>query len=218
MNVEPRPIITLFNGKLVITNTVTSTWAMMAIIMGVVWFLSRRYPTALEMLMDFVTDLVADVVGRETAHVYMPFLGALAIFIAVGNSIGVVPGFVSPTRDINTPAALALVVFFAVHYFGVKAKGWLQYLKDLASPLYLLPLTLPLELIGQLSRTLSLTLRLFGNILSGEMVVAVIFSLIQPLIQIPLVSLNLFTGLLQAYIFAILAMVYIGAGVAASNS
>ncbi len=150
MNVEPRPIITLFDGKLVITNTVTSTWAMMAIIMGVVWFLSRRYPTALEMLMDFVTDLVADVVGRETAHVYMPFLGTLAIFIAVGNSIGVVPGFVSPTRDINTPAALALVVFFAVHYFGVKAKGWLQYLKDGGSGDFLADSTLDTDPPGEL--------------------------------------------------------------------
>lgn len=218
MNVAPHAAITLFGGRLVITNTVTSTWAMMAVIMGVSWYLHRRYPMALEMLIDFLTDLVADVVGADTAHLYMPFLGALAIFIAFANLIGVVPGFVSPTRDVNTPAALAILVFFAVHYFGINAKGWLQYLKDLASPLYLLPLTLPLELIGQFSRTLSLTLRLFGNVLSGEMVVAVIFSLVQPLLQLPLVGLSLFTGLLQAYIFTVLAVVYIGAGIAASDS
>jgi F-type H+-transporting ATPase subunit a len=129
-----------------------------------------------------------------------------------------VPGIISPTRDISTPLALAITVFFAVHYFGIKAKGLLQYLKDLASPLYLLPLMLPLELIGQFSRTLSLTLRLFGNIISGELVVAVIFSLVPLFVQLPLVGLSLFTGLLQAYIFTVLATVYIGAGVEASES
>lgn len=218
MDIEPHQVLTLFGGRVVITNTVTSTWAMIAVIMGVAWYLYRSYPTALELLMDFLTDLVADVVGEETAQLYMPFLGALAIFIAFANIIGVVPGFVSPTSDVNTPAALAIVVFFAVHYFGINVKGWLRYLKDLASPLYLLPLTLPLELIGQFSRTLSLTLRLFGNILSGEMVVAVIFSLVPLFAQLPLVGLSMFTGLLQAYIFTVLATVYIGAGVAANNA
>ncbi len=218
MGVEPHQVIALFDGRIVITNTVTSTWAMLLVIMGLALYLYRRYPTALEMLMDFLTDLVADVVGEETAQLYMPFLGSLAIFIAFANIIGVVPGFVAPTRDVNTPAALAIVVFFAVHYFGINAKGWLQYLKDLASPLYLLPLTLPLELIGQFSRTLSLTLRLFGNILSGEMVIAVIFSLVPLFVQLPLVGLSMFTGLLQAYIFTVLATVYIGAGIAANDA
>ena len=218
MGVEPHQVIALFDGRIVITNTVTSTWAMLLVIMGLALYLYRRYPTALEMLMDFLTDLVADVVGEETAQLYMPFLGSLAIFIAFANIIGVVPGFVAPTRDVNTPAALAMVVFFAVHYFGINAKGWLQYLKDLASPLYLLPLTLPLELIGQFSRTLSLTLRLFGNILSGEMVIAVIFSLVPLFVQLPLVGLSMFTGLLQAYIFTVLATVYIGAGIAANDA
>lgn len=218
MGVEPHQVIALFDGRIVITNTVTSTWAMLLVVMGLALYLYRRYPTALEMLMDFLTDLVADVVGEETAQLYMPFLGAMAIFIAFANIIGVVPGFVAPTRDVNTPAALAIVVFFAVHYFGINAKGWLQYLKDLASPLYLLPLTLPLELIGQFSRTLSLTLRLFGNILSGEMVIAVIFSLVPLFVQLPLVGLSMFTGLLQAYIFTVLATVYIGAGIAANDA
>lgn len=218
MGIEPHQVVTLFGGRLVITNTVTSSWAMIALIMGLALYLYQRYPTALEMLMDFLTDLVADVVGEATAQLYMPFLGSLAIFIAFANVIGVIPGFVSPTRDVNTPAALAIVVFFAVHYFGISAKGWMQYLKDLASPLYLLPLTLPLELIGQFSRTLSLTLRLFGNILSGEMVIAVIFSLVPLFVQLPLVGLSMFTGLLQAYIFTVLATVYIGSGIAANGT
>ena len=216
MGVGPVNVIHLF-GDVWITNTVTSTWVMMALIVAAAIVLGKRQPVALEMVVDFLMDTIGDVMG-ENAAVYLPFLGSLAIFLAVANTVGVVPGIISPTRDISTPLALAITVFFAVHYFGIKAKGLLQYLKDLASPLYLLPLMLPLELIGQFSRTLSLTLRLFGNIISGELVVAVIFSLVPLFVQLPLVGLSLFTGLLQAYIFTVLATVYIGAGVEASES
>ena len=211
MGVEPVNVIRLW-GDVWITNTVTSTWFMMALVLGVGLYLRRRYPTALEMLLDFLTDMIADVMG-DAAPDYIPFIGTLTIFIAVANVIGIVPFIASPTRDISTPGALAILVFFAVHYYGIRAKGLVQYLKDMVSPLYLLPLLLPLEIIGQLSRTLSLTLRLFGNIISGELVVAVIFSLIPLFVELPLVGLSMFTGLLQAYIFAILTTVYIGAGV-----
>jgi F-type H+-transporting ATPase subunit a len=150
--------------------------------------------------------------GRP-AEPYLPFLGALAIFIAFSNIIGVVPLVVTPTRDINTPLALALTVFFSVHYFGIRAKGAVGYLKGLASPIFMLPL----EAISQLSRTLSLTLRLFGNIISTELIVAVIFTLVPLLVPLPLVGFSMFTGLLQAYIFTALATVYIGAALEAGE-
>lgn len=213
MGIEPRPVFELFGGQLVITNTVTSTWAMMVFIVAGAILLEKYQPVALEMVVDFLSDTIAEVLGEEMTPLYLPFLGTLAIFIAFANALGVVPGLIAPTRDLATTLALALVVFFAVHYFGIRAKGLGQYLKDLASPLYLLPLILPLELIGQVSRTLSLTLRLFGNVLSGELVVAVIFSLVPLFVQLPLVGLSLFTGLLQAYIFTVLATVYISTGV-----
>jgi len=216
MDVRPQNVLHLF-GDVWITDTVISTWVMMALVVLVVVVLRKRQPAALEMLIDFLLDIVASVMGNEVAKTYLPFLGTLAIFIGVANSVGIVPMLVSPTRDISTPLALALVVFFAVHYYGIRAKGVLGYLKDLASPLYLAPLTLPLELIGQLSRTLSLTLRLFGNIISAELVVAVIFSLIPWLVELPMVALSLFTGLLQAYIFTSLATVYIDSAVKASE-
>ncbi len=212
MGLEPRNMIHLF-GNVWITNTVTSTWAMMAMIVAAAYVLRKKQPVALEMLVDFLNDMVADVMGAEAAPLYLPFLGTLAIFIAVADNLSIIPGLVSPTRDISTPLALAIVVFFAVHYYGIRAKGLIRYLIDLASPIYLIVLTLPLEIIGQLSRTLSLTLRLFGNILSGEMIVAVIFSLLPLFVQLPLVGLSMFTGLLQAYIFTSLATVYISTGV-----
>jgi F-type H+-transporting ATPase subunit a len=108
---------------------------------------------------------------------------------------------------------LALVVFFSVHYFGICAKGLWGYLKDLASPIF----TLPLEMISQLSRTMSLTLRLFGNIISAELLVAVLFALVPLFVPLPLVGFSMLTGVLQAYIFTALAAVYIAAGLGASS-
>ena len=193
-------------------DTVISTWVMMALVVGGAIFVGRRRPTALEMVVDFLNDMVSDVMGRP-AEPYLALLGSLTIFIAAANVIGVVPFVVNPTRNINTPLALALIVFFSVHYFGVRAKGVMGYFKSLASPVFMLPL----EVIGQLSRTLSLTLRLFGNVISTELVVAVIFALIPLFVPLPLVGFSMFTGVLQAYIFTVLAAVYIGAGLEAGE-
>jgi len=209
-DVFPRVVFTPFG--IPIRDTVVSTWAMIALVVIVVVILGRRRPMALEMLVDFLNDTIAEVMGRPAAP-YLPVLGALAIFIAVADVIGVVPFLISPTRDINTPLALALVVFFSVHYFGIRAKGFGGYLKDLASPIF----TLPLEIIGQLSRTVSLTLRLFGNIVSTELIVAVIFVLVPLFVPLPLIGFSILTGVLQAYIFTALAAVYIAAGVEASS-
>ena len=196
----------LFNFP--IRDTVVSTWVMMAIVSGLAIWIGKREPVALEMLFDFLNDTISDVMGRS-GELFLPFLGSLAIFIAFANVIGIVPFLMSPTSDINTTLALALVVFFSVHYFGIRVKGVIGYLKNLANPIFLLPL----EIIGQLSRTLSLTLRLFGNIFSGELIVAIIFALIPLFVPLPLAGLGVFTGLLQAYIFTVLASVYIAAGV-----
>ena len=120
----------------------------------------------------------------------------------------------TPTKDLNTPVALALVVFFSVHYFGIRELGLRGYFKQLASPIFMLPL----ELISQVSRSLSLSMRLFGNVISGEIIVAVIFSLIPVIAPLPLQMFTMFTGLLQAYIFTVLASVYVGAAVEAGSS
>ena len=221
-DVLPRAI---FPGS-VVTDTVVSTWIMMIIIIGAAIVVRHRFPVALEKLIDFLSSTVSDVMERP-AGPYLPFLGALTIFIAAANVLSILPAIplpggkmlpiVSPTRDINTPAALAITVFFSVHIFGIWKKGVWHYFKDLASPLYLAPLMFPLEIFGQLSRTLSLTLRLFGNILSGELLVAVIFSMAPLVVPLPLTVLGLFTGLLQAYIFTTLAAVFIGAAVRANE-
>ncbi len=209
--VFPEVVFVLFG--IPIRDTVVSTWMMMAIILVFAVVINKRQPVLLEMLVDFLADTFTNVMGVSSAP-YLPLLGSLAIFIAFANIISIVPGIISPTKDINTPLALAVVVFFSVHYFGISQKGLWGYAKDLASPIFLLPL----ELVGQLSRTLSLTLRLFGNMISGEMIVAIIFALIPLFLPLPMVGLGIFTGLLQAYIFTVLASTYIGAAVEASES
>ena len=206
----PQVVFTIFG--IPVRDTVISTWIMMAIIVGAAAVVGRRWPAALEMLVDFLIDTVSSVMGRPVEP-YLPFLGTLTIFIAVANVIGIVPLVVSPTRDINTPAALALVVFFSVYYFGVRAKGLRGYFKDLASPIFMLPM----ELISHVSRALSLTLRLFGNIISTELIVAVVFALVPLIAPLPLVAFSMFTGILQAYIFTVLAAVYIGAALEANE-
>ncbi|MBN2390001.1 MAG: F0F1 ATP synthase subunit A [Anaerolineae bacterium] len=201
--VFPKVVFTLFD-VIPVRDTVISTWVMMVLILAVVYIIRRSMPEALVMFIDFVSDTVSDVLGRP-AEVFLPFLGALILFLLVANNLALLPFLSTPTKDINSPLAMALTVFFAVHYFGIREKGLWGYFKGLATPIFMLPL----ELIGQLSRTMSLMLRLFGNVLSGEFIVAVIFSLVKPIAPLPMMLLGAVSGVLQAYIFTILASSYI---------
>jgi F-type H+-transporting ATPase subunit a len=201
-----------------VRDTVVSTWLMMVIVIALGIVIRRRRPMLIEMVLNFLEDLISDLLAGYPTERYLPFLGSLAIFVAAANVFSVLPGIplpggnmltiVAPTRDLNTPVALAVVVFFSVHYYGVRQQGLLGYLKNLASPVFLFPL----EVIGQISRTVSLAVRLFGNVLSTELIVLVVFMLIPLLVPLPVIGLSIFTGLLQAYIFTALAAVYISTG------
>jgi F-type H+-transporting ATPase subunit a len=189
-------------------DTVVSTWILMALILVAAVVIRRRRPEIAEWLVRFLDGIVADSIGRPTGP-YVPFMGALIVFLAVANALGMLPSTVTPTRDISTPAAMALVVLVMVNYFGIRAKGGLGYLKHVSSPVFMLPF----EIIGQVSRTLSLTLRLFGNVISSELIVAVIYALIPLILPVPLIVLGMVTGLLQAYIFVVLAASYTSSAV-----
>lgn len=202
-DVFPKVVFKFF-GVIPVRDTVISTWVMMALVLGVVLILRRSMPEALEMLVDFISDTVSNMLGRP-AEPFLPFLGAIMIFLLLANNLGLLPFLATPTKDINTPLALALVVFFAVHYFGIREKGLWGYLKSMATPIFMFPLAM----IGQLSRTMSLTLRLFGNVISSEFIVAVIFYLVQPIAPLPMMLLGTVSGVFQAYIFTILASSYI---------
>jgi F-type H+-transporting ATPase subunit a len=202
--VFPRDVV--FFG-ITVRNTVVATWFTMALIIGLVWLARRKLPAVLVMVIEFLRSSISDVLGDQDPDPYIPFLGTLFIFLLVANNLGVIPIVATPTADINTPLTAALLVFLAVHVFGVREKGLLGYLKEQASPMIVL------DIIGQFSRTLSLSLRLFGNIVATEIIVAVIYRLVAPIAPLPMIGLGLITGVLQAYVFLVLSINAIAAAV-----
>jgi len=206
--VIPKTVFYIFS--LPISDTLFSTWVMMAIII-IIAFLIRKFKPALgEMIVEMIYNIVSSVMPDDiNLAKYLPFLGTLAIFLVFGNIFSVVPRMVSPTANLNTTAALAILVLLAVYFYGIREKGVLGFLKDLANPIFMLPM----EIVGQVSRTLSLAVRLFGNILSTDLIVAIVFSLIPFIAPLPLIALGMLTGLLQAYIFIVLAALYVGSAI-----
>ncbi|MDF1518970.1 MAG: F0F1 ATP synthase subunit A [Brevefilum sp.] len=206
--IAPQVVFYLFG--LPITDTVVSTWVMMGIII-IAAFLIRKYkPTAGEMIVEMINNIVSSVMPEDiNVSKYLTILGTLAIFLVLANIFSIFPLMVSPTANINTTIALSVVVFFAVHFYGIREKGLWKYLKDFANPVFILPL----EIVSQFSRTLSLAIRLFGNILSTDLIVAIVFSLIPFLVPLPLAALGMLTGVLQAYIFLVLASLYVASAI-----
>lgn len=192
-----------------IKSTVIATWISMMIIIIAIGLMNLFKPELSEMIVEFLTNLISDIMNVDNAEPYLPLIGTLAIFIAVANSTGILPLIASPTSDINTPFALAIVVFFAIYYYGIRSKGFIKFIKEFASPIFLLPL----EIVGQISRTLSLTLRLFGNVLSGDLIASIMLSLVPLFVPLPLIGISLLIGLLQAYVFTALASVYVASAI-----
>lgn len=201
-------VFTLF-GILPIRDTVLYTWITMGIIIGVVLILKVLKPNLLEYILEMVISILDDAMDVDDLHPYIPLLGSLMIFTLFANLISIVPGMKSPTGDINTTISLALVVVFSVHIYGMIRKGVWNYLKEFASPIFMLPV----ELIGQLSRTLSLSMRLFGNILSGDLIVAIVFSIVPYFLPIALTAITMVSGVLQAFVLTTLAALFISSAV-----
>ncbi len=209
--VFPQIVFKLFN-VIPVRDTVIFTWIMMAFTLVAVCIARRFKPEALEMFIDFVSDIVSDLLGRP-AEPFLPLLGALMLYLLLGNNLGLLPMLASPMKDVNTPLALALVVFFAVHYYGIREQGVRGYFKSLSTPFFMLLM----EAIGQVSRTMALALRLFGNVLSSEFIVIVIFSLVKPVAPLLMMFIGAFSSVLQAYIFVALASNYIAAALGAGK-
>lgn len=174
--------------------------------------LGRRtsgWTVAAELVVEHFEDLMRDMLGTDPRP-YTPMIVTLALFIGSANLIGLVPGLRSPTADFSTTAALAVIVFLAVPYYGIRARGVRNYLRHYLEPT---PILLPLEIITEFSRTLSLAIRLFGNIMSEELIIAVLLSLAGLLVPIPIMMLAVLTSVVQAYIFAVLTVVYLSAAV-----
>ncbi len=203
-------------GPVPITQPVVVTWGLMAVLTLACALATHRlrlYPgpgqAVLELLVTSVQAQIRETLRTEPEP-YLPFLATLFIFIASANLLSLVPGLEPPTAHLETDAALAVIVFFAVHYFGIRVRGLGGYLADFAKPTWIMA---PLNLISEFTRTFSLMVRLFGNIMSGVFVIGIVLSLVGLLVPIPFMALDLLTGLIQAYIFTVLAMVFIGGAV-----
>ncbi len=214
MTISPDAIVIFSIGGWPVNATIVVTWLLMALLTLGAWLITRRLSSAeglsrwqnlVEVLVSGLRDQIA-AVSRQSPGPYLPFVGTLFIFILSANLLHLVPGIIPPTGSLSTTAALALCVFIAVPVFGIAQEGLLGYLRQYVRPT---PLMLPFNLIGELSRTIALAVRLYGNIMSGTVIVGILLSLAPFLFPVLMQLLGLITGVIQAYIFAILAMVYI---------
>ncbi len=214
MELSPDSTILWQWGPLRLNATIFFTWVVMAVLSVGSWLVTRRLTdegkmsrrrNLLETLVIFLNDQIRATSRQEPGR-FLPFIGTLFLFIAVSNSMEIIPGFHPPTGSLSTTAALAMCVFIAVPFFGVMQKGVLGYLKHYVKPSVFMA---PFEIIGEFSRTLALAVRLYGNIMSGTIIVGILLSIAPLFFPIVMQVLGLLIGLIQAYIFAVLAMVYI---------
>ncbi len=194
---------------------VTYTWFTM-ILLAVISFVATRrmdiYPNKVQNVMEVVIgaldNLLIETMGPH-GKTYFPLIATLGLFILTSNLIGLIPGFESPTSNLNTTVSMALCVFFMTHIVGVKIHG-AKYLKQFMGPVWwLTPLMMPIEIVSHLSRPLSLSVRLFGNIQGGHIVLAVLFILVPLLVPLPILILKIFISIIQTLVFVLLSMMYI---------
>ncbi len=222
MTISPDQILLWQWGPLHINATLAYTWLIMLLLTLGAWLVTRRLRTGpdmsrwqnlLEVLVTGLRDQIRDV-SRQDPGQYLPFVGTLFIFIATANLLSIAPWYMPPTGSLSTTTALALCVLTAVPLYGVIHRGPVGYLRHYVQPT---PLMLPFNLIGELSRTVALAVRLYGNIMSGTVIVGILISLTPFLFPIVMQLLGLLTGMIQAYIFAVLAMVYIASASSAQR-
>lgn len=197
--------------------TILWTWLVIAFMAISAWAITRnlssgpsmsRWQNLLEVIVGYARDQTRQIM-RESPEPYLPFLGGLFLFIAVSNALMIVPGYVPPTASLSTAAALAICVFVAVPIYGILEQGVGGFLRHYIEPTVIM---LPFNLIGELSRTLALAVRLFGNVMSATKIVAILAAVVPLFFPIVMQALGLLTGLIHAYIFAVLAAVYIASG------
>jgi F-type H+-transporting ATPase subunit a len=208
-------------GPVPISAEVVVTWAIMAVLVLVSWLGMRPaqvrggwLQSTLEVTVEAIADQIKAVI-RSEPWPYLPLLGTLFIYLACANLSGVLPGVVAPTAHIETPAALTVIVFFSVQFYGFKEQGFAGYLKRYLEPN---PLLLPLNLLSQITRSFSLMVRLFGNMMSHEFIIAIVLFLAGLFVPVPFMLLGILIGLIQAFIFTVLATVYVGGAVGAGEA
>ncbi len=216
MRLTPDELIYWQYGFLKLNATIVFTWAIILLLSIGAKLITRklsmdlkraRWQNLLEIIVSAIEKQIEEV-GLTEPRKYLPFLGTLFLFVATASLCTVIPGYEPPTGSLSTTVALALCVFVAVPMFGIEAQGFGGYLKSYIEPTVIM---LPFNIISELSRTLALAIRLFGNMMSGAMIVAILLTITPLIFPIFMTLLGLLTGMVQAYIFSILAAVYIAA-------
>lgn len=218
MELSPDQTIFWQHGFVTINLTLVTTWGIMLVLVLTARMVTRKLKTEikisrwqcfLEMIVIGINEQIKEV-GLNKPEQYIGFIGTLFLFIGVSNICIIFPGYTPPTASLSTTTALAFCVFIAVPFFGISKSGLKGYLKSYLKPTFIM---LPFNIIGEVSRTLALAVRLFGNIMSGGMIVAILLSISPFVFPVIMNALGLLTGTVQAYIFSILATVYITAAV-----
>ncbi len=218
MKLSPDEVIFWEYGFITINLTIVTTWALILVLVIISWLITRnlkadirisRWQCFLEMIVTTINNQIREV-GLNNPREYISFIGTLFLFIAFANIAIIIPWYIPPTGSLSTTAALAVCVFLAVPFFGIVKIGFSAYLKSYIKPTVIM---LPFNLISEVSRTLALAIRLFGNVMSGGMIVGILLSIAPFIFPIIMNALGLLTGMVQAYIFSILATVYISAAV-----
>jgi len=216
MHLSPDEVVFCRQGYLELNLTIVMTWVLIVVLVAGSHLITRRLSAGLKIsrwqnLLEIVVAGVKrqiEEVGLRQPEKYLGFLGTLFLFIALANLCTIFPGYEPPTGSLSTTAALAISVFMAVPAYGIADSGLRGYLKTYLEPTFIM---LPFNIISELTRTLALAVRLFGNIMSGTMILAILLSITPLIFPIFMTLLGLLTGIVQAYIFSILATVYIAA-------
>ena len=222
MRLSPDQLIFWQHGFIKLNGTIVFTWGLMLVLVVGSILITRKLSTELKrtrwqnLLEIVVTAMEKQIeeVGLPHPEKYLGFLGTLFLFVALAALCTVIPGYEPPTGSLSTTAALALCVFVAVPLFGIEEQGLGGYLKTYVQPTVIM---LPFNLISELSRTLALAVRLFGNMMSGAMIIAILLTITPFIFPIVMTLLGLLTGMVQAYIFSILAAVYIASATRVRN-
>lgn len=214
-DISPDQVVYYTIGPFNLNATIVFTWGVMALLVIVSLIVTSRLTTSgkmgrlqnlLEIIVKGMRDQIREVSGGQEPGIYLPFIGTLFLFILVSNILAVVPGFEPPTASLSTTAALAICVFLSVFIYGIAKQGLLGYFAHYLKPT---PIMLPFNVIGEFSRTLALAVRLFGNMMSGVKIAGILMAVVPLIFPVVMQVLGLLTGVIQAYIFAVLAMVYI---------
>jgi F-type H+-transporting ATPase subunit a len=223
MRLSPDEIIFWQSGFFKLNATIVFTWGLMLVLAGGSKLITSRLSTGLrrsrwQNLLEIIVTAIEkqiEEVGLSQPRKYLGFLGSLFLFVAAASLCTIIPGFEPPTGSLSTTAALALCVFVAVPLFGIEDQGVGGYISSYLEPTIIM---LPFNIISEISRTLALAVRLFGNMMSGVMIIAILLSITPLMFPIIMEVLGLLTGMVQAYIFSILATVYIAAAVRVRES